>query len=278
MFLGNSYDHDRFKAQLNSLVLNRIIFKLDEFYSLQNNHKLAQRRREGNEKAFELLQTATKVASLLACFPYVRGVAVSGSLSKNFADEDSDIDLFIITTRNRLWIARTFMHIFKKFTFLFNKQHLFCMNYYVAEDGLEIIEKNLYTAIEIATLLPLQGDTAFNNFYAANSWIRSYLPNNFLRISTARRINRGAIKVLSEAIFNNSMGTALNEMLMDITASRWHRKTQRLQLNSHGVVMSMDASGQYAKPHPDEFQQQFIAIYKSKVEKLLRECQAHPAY
>ena len=63
LFLGNSYDHDRFKAQLNSLVLNRIIFKLDEFYSLQNNHTLVQRRREGNEKA-------SLYKDILNCFLY----------------------------------------------------------------------------------------------------------------------------------------------------------------------------------------------------------------
>lgn len=278
LFLGNVYNQQKFQDQLNSLVLNRIIFKLDEFYSLQNNQKLAQRRRKGNKKAQELIETAEKVASLLSCFPYVRGVAISGSLSKNFADENSDIDLFIITAKNRLWIARTLMHIFKKFTFLVNKQHLFCMNYYVSEDGLEIVEKNLYTAVEIATLMPLQGDIAFENFYAANSWITNYLPNHFMRISTARKLNRGWLKMLMEAFFNNRLGSALNKQLMKITADRWLKKTRHLELNSHGIVMSMDAAEQYAKPHPDDFQQQFITIYKDKVDQLLRKYQAHPAY
>jgi hypothetical protein len=65
---------------------------------------------------------------------------------------------FITTAKNRLWIARTLMHGLKKLTFLFNKQHYFCMNYYVDEvQQLQIREKNIYTAIEVATLMPSTG-------------------------------------------------------------------------------------------------------------------------
>jgi predicted nucleotidyltransferase len=134
------------------------------------------------------------LAQLLIKFPYVRGIGISGSLSKNFADENSDIDLFIITKKNRLWIARTLMHLFKKLTFLVNKQHYYCMNYYIDEQQLEIVEKNIYTAIEVVTLIPLQGDGAFASFYSANAWTKDYLPNKVMRISSAKPSKRHLLK------------------------------------------------------------------------------------
>ena len=145
-FLGNTYAQEDSAEALYQLIAENWIFKLDEFYSLQDNYALVVRRRNGNIRAKEMLKTAEKVAAFLSSFPFVRGIAISGSLSKNFADENSDIDFFIITQKNRLWLARTFMHIFKKFTFLFRKQDWFCMNYYIDEEMLQIKEKNIFTA------------------------------------------------------------------------------------------------------------------------------------
>ena len=53
-------------------------------------------------------------ASIIAAFPFVRAVGISGSLSKQYADENSDIDYFIITAANRLWIAKNLPAYFQK--------------------------------------------------------------------------------------------------------------------------------------------------------------------
>ena len=125
LFLGNKFNYDSFGDAIRCLVDNGTIYQFDKFYTLSPDHYIVVRRLEGNQKAAELIKIAERVGSLLIKFPYVRGIAISGSLSKNFADADSDVDLFIITEKNRLWIARTIMHCFKKLTFLVNKEHLF---------------------------------------------------------------------------------------------------------------------------------------------------------
>jgi predicted nucleotidyltransferase len=51
--------------------------------------------------AVKHIKKAKAVAKFLSWFPYIRGIAISGSLSKNFADENSDLDFFIITAANR---------------------------------------------------------------------------------------------------------------------------------------------------------------------------------
>ena len=144
IYLRNSCTQDEFANALQQLTSENQVVRFDEFYTLQDDYSLVTRRRQGNAKAKKLLELAEKIANLLSCFPFVRGIAVSGSLSKNFADENSDIDFFIITARNRLWLARTFMHCLKKFSFLFNKQHWFCMNYYISEEKLQIKEKKIF--------------------------------------------------------------------------------------------------------------------------------------
>src|SRR6266478_4413244 len=98
-----------------------------------------------------------KIGRFLSRFPYVTGVGISGSLSKMDAREKADFDFFIVTKANRLWIARTIMHLFKKLTFITGKQHLYCMNYYLDEKALQLRDQNIYTAVEAITLIPVSG-------------------------------------------------------------------------------------------------------------------------
>jgi predicted nucleotidyltransferase len=269
LFLPAKYDRNEFNYTLRSLVIDRTIFRFDRFYTLKNDYFLIERREKGNAKAAEMIATAQKVGNLLIRFPYVRGIAISGSLSKNFADDESDIDLFIITAKNRLWIARSIMHLFKKLTFLFNKEHYFCMNYYIDEAELQIREKNVYTAIEVATLMPLQGDLVFENFYDANTWIREYLPNKCLRLATAHPEKISKLKKLAELLFNNRFGNVIDNLLMRITAQRWGKKMQMKKKNSKGFILSMDVGKHYAKPDPHNFQHKLIVRYQARVTQVL---------
>ena len=268
-FLKSSYCQEEFTTALYNLIMENWVYRFDEFYMLQNNYSLVNRRRKGNMQAKAMLKTAAKIAGFLSSFPFVKGVAVSGSLSKNFADENSDIDFFIITESNRLWLARTFMHCFKKISFLLKKQDWFCMNYYIDEDMLEIKEKNIYTATEIATLLPLRGNEMFQGFFKQNMWSKSFLPNHSLRISYVKEVKNPVYKKMVEFLFRNAVGSFLDHLLMKISIYRWNQKTRSGKLNKRKIVMGMDASKHYAKPHPGSFQQRFMELYEKKILNLL---------
>lgn len=278
LFLKTKYRYEAFDEALQSLLNNGFIHQFDKFYTLRNDHYLVVRRSEGNKKAADMIKIAEKVGGLLIRFPFVRGVAISGSLSKNYADDNSDIDLFIITAKNKLWIARTIMHCFKKLTFLINKEHLFCMNYYIDEAQLEIAEKNVYTAIEVATLMPLQGDTVFERFYSSNTWIRQYLPNKNMRVASAKPLKNIFFKNLAEALFNNPVGNVLDNLLMKITGSRWTKKTQQKKLNDHGIIMSMQTDKHFAKPDPTNFQTKLLTRYSNRVTRVLNDYESSLAH
>ena len=265
IFLGQTDELHEFEHILNTLVEESAVYRVGEFYSIQNNFSLSERRSKGNEKAIQLLQKAEKVAGFLSRFPFVRGVAVSGSLSKNFADDTADIDFFIITAANRLWIARSFLHVFKKLTFLVNMQHYYCMNYFVDEAEPVIVEKNIYTAIEIATLLPLRGTVVFEIFYTANGWTKRFLPNNYMRISSAKETGSNWLKSLAEQLFSNKMGDRLDNFFMKMTAKRWNKKTENRKKNNRGELMSLQAGKHYSKPNPANFQQKLLKLYENNL-------------
>ncbi len=225
---------------------------------------MVERRRKGNERADELLKIANRVGRLLYKFPFVKGVGVSGSLSKNYADEDADIDFFIITKANRLWIARTFLHLLKKLSFLAGKQHWYCMNYFIDEEALLIAEKNIFTAVEVVTLKPVCGDTTMPDFFTANQWALDHFPNH--AVPTVPGNNKTPwYKKWIEKIFSNGFGNRLDNYLMRVTAKRWIKKEDRHKLNSKGDPVGLTISKHVARPNPAHLQKKLLDMYESRL-------------
>lgn len=255
--------------ELDALVAEKRLFRLGAFYSLQNDPLLTERRLKGNRHADELLRIADRISRFLYQFPYVKGIGISGSLSKHYADEDADIDYFIITSSNRLWIARTLMHLVKKWSFLRGRQHWYCMNYFVDEEALEIEEKNIFTATELITLLPACGNGGLVRFFDANNWVTSFLPQYKHRTSTIPpNPPAGFWKHMLENLLDGRTGDRLDDLFRRLTARRWNKKEQRGALNGKGHPLSMKTNKHSSRPNPEMFQRRILDHYRDKLEQL----------
>ncbi len=255
---------------LRSMVLLKIVFLHNDFYSLHDNPLLAYRRKEGNLRAKNLIPKACSVGGFLYRFPFVRAIAISGSLSKNFADENADIDFFIITKANRLWIARTIMHLFKKLTFITGHQHYFCMNYYIDEEALLIQDKNIFTAIEIGTLQPVGGYQKLNEFFEMNNWSSDFI-NGAAKLNSTAGIKTDVIpwyKRFAEWFFNNQVGDWLDEWLMRVTTRRWQKKNVKGIRNKNGRTMNLVTGKHFSRSNPGAFQEKVLFLYKQKLNDL----------
>jgi len=264
-FLGCYISDEIFASALVQFLLDKTIFRVGEFYSLQNNRQRAEERLLGSVRAEPLLAKAGKIGAFLYKFPYVRAVAVSGSLSKNYADKKADIDFFVITKANRLWVARSILHLFKKLTFLVGKQNFFCMNYFVDEEALTIPEKNIYTAVEIVTLLPVAGTFTMNKFSEKNGWTKMWFPHYEHKRNLKTAEKGSGLKKFAEWFFNGSTGQKLDKFLYKWTTSRWKKKEQHGQKNSKGKVMNLVTGKHFSKSNPEAFQEQILTRYNDKV-------------
>jgi len=273
LFLGHCNDYREFEQALTNLLKDSAVYKMADFYSLQNDFKLAIRRLRGNEKAIAMLKKAEKAAAIIYGFPFVSGVAVSGSLSKYFADEESDIDFFIITQANRLWIARTLLHIFKKLTFIVRRQGHFCMNYFIDEKDPAIMEKNIYTAMEVVTVMPLRDNGAFDRFFRANSWASVFFPNKYLYTPTVKKTGGSWIKSLTEKLLKNRFGDLLDNFLMKQTARSWNAKTQSNKKDNKGMLLSMFVAKHVSKPNPEIFQKKILESYENSLSEIFKRCE-----
>jgi len=133
-------------------------------------------RLRGERHARRMWFAARAAAHAIKRFPFVRGIFVSGDLSKNVSHPGSDVDFLIITEPGRLWIARTLLVLFKRVV-LFGSKKFFCVNSFAATDSMEVAERNIYQATEIAQLKPLFNTPLFERYIEANGWIMEYFPN-----------------------------------------------------------------------------------------------------
>lgn len=247
----NTIDHLREKG---------IVYQSDEFYMLEDNLSWVAERRKGNLRAGKLLSGSSKYVRIISSFPFVKAIAISGSLSKFYASDQADIDYFIITEKNRLWISRTLLHLFKKLTFLTHHQHYFCMNYFVDTSALEITHPNQYSAIETVTLLPVYNEAMIVNFMEENQWVKRFLPNfqfkkyNEYLISETRK----PIKHLFEKFFNILAPEKLNHFLMRLTDKKWRRKWSGHGYSSEDYNRAFQTEISISKNHPIDFEKKVL--------------------
>ena len=177
-YLEVKVDLDTCRVILKELIDNGEVYSDGVYFAVKEEH--LQNRKDHEMLNNKLMRIGGRVGRLIGLFPFVRGVYISGSLSKFGANGiDDDIDFFIITERNRLWTARLFLILFKK-AFLFNSKKYFCINFFKSTDDLVLTKRNRYIATEAVSLIPIVNHKLLLDMYDKNHWIQSSMPNAHL--------------------------------------------------------------------------------------------------
>jgi hypothetical protein len=249
---------------LESLAEQGRIYKFGEFYSLQQSESTVVRRLKGNQEAKRCLPIAIRKARFIAQFPFVRAVMASGSLSKDYMDEKSDLDFFIVTAPSRLWISRTLLVLYKRL-FLNNSHKHFCVNYFVDADHLEIEEKNLFTATELATVIPLYGPDYYHQLIQKNkSWLMDYFPNYKPRLTREQHQEKNRLKQMTEKFIDMTTGNFFNTLFMRLTLRRWKRLYEE-KYSQDDFKIAFKTKEHVSKNHPRHFQKKVMDLYQEQL-------------
>lgn len=252
--------------RLKALISEKKCYSYSGYYSLQSNVKQLVLARKSKEKRAQLyFKKLPRYSKIIKSFPFVRGVAISGSLSKSVMHEDGDIDYFIISAPGRLWICRTLLILFKKI-FLLNSKKYFCVNYFIDEENLEIIDKNIFTAIEINYLASIYNHQLIERMKAHNSWTKSYFPTfkHSLKLEEIKKNER--LKKYLELPLKGKIGDQLDFLLMKRTYKRWSKKFKHF--DSSKLELTMRSNRGVSKHHPRDFQTKVLKEYSKRLEQL----------
>lgn len=161
------------------------------------------------EKAREL---AAKIAKK---FPDILFIGISGSVAAGYPKKDDDIDLFLITKKNCLWINRLRLRLYIYKNRIphrkFNKQQKpdqFCFNIWMDEQDLTINsqKQNLKNAMDLILLIPiLNKNYSYERLIKANDWAKKYVATGYLKIVSSIKY-----QVLSIDNINNFLDKIVN--------------------------------------------------------------------
>lgn len=262
-FVQHSASLEEIDNCLQQLVENNTIYQHDSFYGLNGDNSNADERIVLNQRAKKILPTGYRNGKLIMKFPFIKQVYISGSLSKGVYQEDDDIDYFLISSKNRIWISKFFLKLYK-FIFLKNSYKEFCINYFISEDQLEIKEKNLYTATEIVTLLPIMESRAFSKMYAENHWVKDYFPNYELpQFLDDNSVRKPFLTKMVEFCFVGFIGNMADSMILKVNNYRTNRKYKKDKSNADFDLMFRSSKSE-SKQHPQNSQTRILSLLEKK--------------
>ena len=251
---------DNINLSLASLLNLKMISEEKGMYFLNEKNDNVAHRKLINNRALEYFHVANYYTKLIAKFPFVRGVLITGSLSKRCMHENGDIDYLIITEPGRLWICRFFLTAFKKI-FLFNSRKYFCVNYYVGLDSLHIPDHNIFTATEILSAQPAYNIEVCNLFFEANSWTRDYYPHltngKYFQIHEKKPYKA---KNILEKVFGKNIGETADSALMKLFVWRWKSKFKGEDKKRFELNFRSDKN--VSKHHPNGFQFKVLRAFE----------------
>lgn len=187
--------------------LARAIARSDSgFYALAGRENVFETRRKRAAASARVWARAHAYSKLLARFPFVRMIAVTGALAVDNIGEKPDIDLLVVAAPGRVWISRRLIVAVVRLARILKDD--LCPNYIISEDNLTLDQRDLFTAHELAQMVPLYGFGVYQRMIAENDWAMEYLPAAFEKRRRTEReekrswIRRGVEQILGLGVFD----------------------------------------------------------------------------
>jgi len=199
------------------------------FLILPGRDGLAELRRERRERARRLWPAARRFGTIIAGLPFVRMVAVSGSLAAENPDARADLDYLIVTRPGRLWLVRALVVTLVRLARRAGVR--LCPNYLLTTGALALPRHDVYTAHELLQAVPVAGFAVHRLMLERNRWAAHWLPNRYAAATPPYRSDArlwNTVRQGAEVALSGTLGDR-------IEAWEARRKQSRFK-NEHGAA------------------------------------------
>lgn len=243
---------------LDTLISKEELANKNELFFLKGKEKLAAIRHKRNRYSEKKLKWAKFYALVLRIVPTISAVCLTGALSMDNSDKNDDIDLLIITRKYSLWTSRFFANLllfpFRRKPNSTKNSDKACLNIFLDEADLQILDQNIYTAHEICQMKLLWGINSYTKFLKANIWYKKYLPNwtpSVERLKTNDERQNSTTLVLGR---------------IALVAEGFLRRVQLSYMSSKITIEKIGDTQAFF--HPKQTQQDILAKYRRRIKKL----------
>ncbi len=231
------------QALANGRLIPHTLSRRDDYFMLAGREEIAPVRQEREAISRRLWPRAVRYGRLIARLPFVRMVAVTGSLTMNNADSHADVDYLVVTANGRVWLARAFIIALVRLARRDGVE--LCPNYILAENALAFPDHNLYVAHEVTQMIPLSGLEVYRRMRQINSWTAAFLPNAVGPPRLPSQTRPGFWQKTAELLLGTAVGDGLE---------RWEMKRKIRKFQAQETAVSeTNFSPDYCKGHFDAY-------------------------
>jgi predicted nucleotidyltransferase len=180
----------------------------------------------------KLWKNVYKVLPSLKSVPFLKMVAVCNNLAFGKVDEESDIDLFIVSEKGRLFMVRFLVTLILQLKGV--RRHgkevagKFCLSFFVDEEFMNLkkiaIENDIYLSYWIKTIVPVIDDGVYLKFIDENKWTDDFFAEKTSRDDHQKiEINSGYKKIWTW-VLNGVFGDFLEFVLR-----KWQMKRAKIK-------------------------------------------------
>lgn len=235
-------------------------------------------RHVANERKW---RRARLVSSWLRVVPFIRFIGVVNTLAIDNARPESDIDLFIIVKRRRLWFTRMLATVMVQMFGV--RRHgssvsdRVCLSFYVSDGALNLeplkhpaISEDSYLAYWVTEVVPLFArGSAWQDFLKANVWATKRIPHGLTAMPVPYFDDTAFVKtvrMIPELLGYSMLGDA-GEWLMRAFQRRhmYAQAGSRIHANSTDVVVSDDILKFHEKDRRVEYHRAFLLRFAKAV-------------
>ena len=150
------------------------------WYAVRGREDLFEKRWIHERRSEIKMKHIQKLAKVLRWVPFVRMVALTGSVAMKNAKRGSDWDMLIVLRAGHIWMGRVLvtgvLHLIGKRRWGKHHRDRACLNFWITSESLEISLKDWFSSHEYSTMVPLYGTREYRRFRMANRWIIRFRP------------------------------------------------------------------------------------------------------
>lgn len=267
------------EKELKILIAKNKVGKLGDWYFLPGRLKFLQEYPERQKLTQQLITKAQKYLWRLNIIPFIEMVAVVNSVAFSTVHKNSDIDIFITTSKNRLYTARSFLILYLKLFGVYQKRGeenagKISAGFYVdaSRMNLEKIKlrriNDIYLDFWLIALDPVYGQEAYRKFIRANKWILKKFPNFNLQLKV--RIDNWYFPVSEKKniwtkFLEWFLGGIMGNLIEKLLAVYHIRHIWRLPEN-HLPTSTTIARKHILKLHARDRREEFARLFEKEIE------------
>lgn len=251
------------------------------YISLQSDPSVVAARERKVTMTEERFKIAQKAAKKLRYIPFLQAVFICNQLPIT-VKESSDIDVFIVIKKGRLWLTRflatAILSLFKMRRHGECVDKHVCLSFYITDDALDLSsiaigETDIYLVYWLAFLLPLYDPNNMSSvILEKNTWAKKFIPHMWGHYQEPHRLFvqdayvSKIIKAIGEYILGGALGNWCEQKARTFQKNKMKQNEKKHKASASRSVIISD---QMLKFHENDRRDQFKTQWQTICQKYL---------